>query len=488
MYVSNYYMNWVGTHVVNDIRHDLFSKIIHFPVSFYQKKTSGELLSYFLNDIGAVQNASSNAIRNGVRTFFETVFLISVACKQNPQITILLLTVGPIVALTISKMGKRMQITARKSQEAMGSISSLLQEMFIGIREIKSFNTETTEVNRFSSYLNHFFSSIMRNVRVVSITPAFIETMTMTGCGIIFYIASRQVISGTMTPGQLASFAAATILAYQPIKRMISVYSDVQTGIASAGRVFEIMDLTHIANENRTLNLESFNKKIEFKNFAFSYDDSHTIFQNIDLTISKGESVGIIGVSGTGKSTFADLILGFVQGQPNTLFIDGKDITQISFDSLRRRIGYVGQRTFLFNDTILANILYSSPDAIEEEIIEACKTAHAHEFIVNLPNGYNTVVGENGCLLSGGQKQRLTIARALLKKPEILIFDEATSALDQKSEEIICEALEDITKNKTVIMISHRMSLIKKMNRVLTIQNKQLIELPNGQYKETELR
>ncbi|MCK4264814.1 ABC transporter ATP-binding protein [Candidatus Babeliales bacterium] len=477
MYLSNYYMHWVGTHVVNDIRYDLFKKIIYFPTSFYQNKTTGQLISYFLNDIGAIQNATSTAIRNGIRTFFEASFLLLVACKQNLQVAILLITVGPIVGITIQKMGKKMRSTAKTSQQAMGNISSVLQEMFIGLREIKSFNTEQTEVNRLSESLKKFFGSTMKNVRAISITPALIEIIAMSGCGIIFYIAAKQVLNGSITAGQLASFATATLLAYQPIKRIVNVYAEVQTGIAAAGRVFEIMDLNYHANQNREIILDKFNNLIEFKNFSFNYDSKYPIFENMDLKIKKGESIGLIGPSGCGKSTFSDLILGFIQGKSETLFLDDKDITKIAFSSLRKQVGYVGQKTFLFNDTIKANVKYANPETSDEEMINACKTAHAHDFISNLQNGYDTIVGEDGTLLSGGQKQRITIARALLKNPEILIFDEATSALDHESEETIRKALEEICKYKTVIIISHRLSLVEKMDRILTIKEHKIVEI-----------
>ena len=476
MYLSNYYMNWVGNKVVNDIRYDLFKKIVYFPISFFQKKTTGELMSHFLSDITIVQNASSAAVRNGIRSFFEAICLISVAFIQNFKLAIFLIFVGPAIGFTIKKMGKKMRSTTSKSQERMSNISSLLQEMFIGIREIKSFNTENVEVNRFSNYLKNYFGCVMKNVQATSITPAIVEIIAMGGCGMIFYIAAHQVISGSITPGQLTSFFAATILAYQPLKRLINVYADIQSGTAAAGRVFDVIDLNYPTMQNRNIQIPSFNNSIVFKNMSFSHLQNYPIFKNINLEIKKGDSLGIIGPSGSGKSTFCDLLLGFINPTSGNIYIDQQDITKLTLKTLRNQIGYVGQKTFLFNDTVFNNVAYAKQGATKKEVFLACQKAHAHEFIDELPEKYQTIVGEDGTLLSGGQKQRLTIARAMLKNPEILIFDEATSSLDQKSENIIRLTLQEICKQKTVIVISHRLSLVEKMDKVLLVQDGQIVE------------
>ncbi|HBS47712.1 TPA: ABC transporter ATP-binding protein [Candidatus Dependentiae bacterium] len=477
MYLSNYYMNWVGSKVVNDIRLDLFKKIIYYPTSFYQEKTTGDLMSHFLSDITMIQNASSSAIKNGVRSFFEAIFLLLVAVYQTPKLACVILILGPVIAFIIKRMGTNMRETARRSQNSMGSISSILQEMFIGIREIKSFNAENSTTSKFAGYLHNYFSSIMKNVQAISITPALIEIIAMSSFGIIFYVAALQVLSGSITPGQLTSFFAAMLFAYQPLKRLINVYTDVQSGIASANRVFEVMDKTYPTQKTGNIIINNFSNALTFENVSFEYNKNQPVLKNISIKLNKGETIGMVGPSGSGKSTFCDLLLGFIEPSNGAIKIDGIDLRTISTESLRSQIGYVGQKTFLFNDTIFANISYAKPNATMEEVEAASKAAFAHEFIENLPNGYQTIVGENGTLLSGGQKQRLTIARALLKNPDILIFDEATSALDTKSEEMIRLALEEISKTKTVIMISHRMSLIEKMDRILMIQNGEVIEM-----------
>jgi subfamily B ATP-binding cassette protein MsbA len=486
MYLSSYYMHWVGNKIINDIRFDLFKKVIYFPTSFFQKKTTGELMSHFLNDIQMIQVATASAIRNGSRSFFEATFLITVAFIQNWKLALLMLIVGPAVGITISKMGKAIKNASMSIQQSIGKTSSMLQEVFIGIREVKAFNGEKIEINRFSKYLKTCFHSIMRNVHFSSFGQSFIEVISMSGVGIVMYVASHQILKGVSSPGQITSFFAALLLAYQPLKRLINVYSEIQYGLGAAERIFKLMDKLHPAKENKYINLKIIKKElnksfeIRFENVSFSYDNKEYVLKNINLSIKKSEKIGIIGPSGSGKSTLCDLLLGFITPNTGKIIVNNHDIAKIPMALLRKKIGYVGQKTFLFDDTIYANVSYSQSEKTENHILQACKDAHADEFIQKLKNKYETVVGENGNILSGGQKQRLTIARAMLKNPKLLIFDEATSALDQESEDMIKLALQDSFKNKTVIVISHRLSFIEKMDTILIVKNKTVSKIPKN--------
>lgn len=476
MYLSSYYMNWVGNRVINDIRNDLFSKIIYFPMSFFQKTTTGQLMSHFLNDIQMIQGVAAMVVKDGVRSFFESLFLLSFAFYQSWQLTTLMLIVGPLIGITISKMGKARKIAAHAIQIEIGKTSNMLQETFVGIREIKAFNAEKIECKQFNTLLDRCFSSIMRNVHIESLAPAAIEIIAMLGCCIVFYVAAQQVLSNQMTAGQLTSFVAATLLAYQPLKKLINLFADIQYGLSAADRIFDLMDKIYPATQNRNIILNKFDAVIRWENVSFQYSNNVHVIKDINLSINKGDCVGIIGPSGAGKSTFCDLLLGFISPTTGIILVDNIDLASVSLVSLRNHIGYVGQRTFLFNDTIYNNILYARPNATEQEIIAASKAAYAHEFIQTLPDGYQTMVGENGTLLSGGQKQRITIARALLKDPEILIFDEATSALDHESEHNIQRAITGLKKKKTLIIVSHRQSMLNQTDRILTIQNKAIFE------------
>lgn len=477
MFITNYYMHWVGTHVVNDIRAELFDKIIRFPMSFFHSTTTGTLMSSFLNDIAMIQQASSSAIKDGIRSFFEAVFLIGMAFYQNFTLGSIMFIIGPVIGVTIKYAGRARKKASHTIQHEMGLISAVLQESFIGVREIKAFNAESTETNRLKKRLDTCFNAVMRSVAIESFAPACVEVTAVFGCCFVFYIAAHQVLSGTISAGQLTSFVAATLLSYQPLKKLINVYSDIQYGLAAADRVFDLMDKHWPTMHNRTRTLTTFTSTIVFNSVDFAYNPSQQVFKNFCLTIKKGETIGVMGPSGAGKSTFCDLLLGFINPTSGHITIDGIDITHLSYQSLREHIGYVGQRTFLFNDTVANNVAYASPGATQDDIIAACTTAHAHDFIQNLPQGYQTIVGENGNLLSGGQKQRITIARALLKNPDIIIFDEATSSLDAESEQMIKEAINDISHDKTIIIISHRPALLEGADRILTIDGIQTVAI-----------
>ena len=310
----------------------------------------------------------------------------------------------------------------------------------------------------------------MASAHVECLLPALVETLAVAGCSVIFYTAAHQVLAGTITAGQLTAFIAAVILAYQPLKKMVSVYSDIQYGLAAAERVFTILDIAVPATDSRPLELTVVKHELRFDHVSFSYD-KHRVLTDVSLTINRGQAIGIVGPSGAGKSTLCDLLLAFSNPTAGQIYIDDQPISSISLESLRNTIGYVGQRTFLFNDTIANNVAYAQPNATREQIIKACRAAHAEEFIALLPNGYDTMVGENGTLLSGGQKQRITIARALLKNPAILIFDEATSSLDEASEIMIRQTIEALKGHKTLLIVSHRPSMLQNVDRILTVSN-----------------
>jgi len=472
MYLSSYCMYWVSNKVINDLRHDLFSKMLHYPISFFQEKTTGQLLSHYLNDIQMIQNVSALAVKDGIRSIFEGTFLLGFALYQNWQLSIVILIIGPIIIISSRKLGRARKMASLGIQGEMSKISEILQESFTGIREIKAFNAEKNDIQRFRYRLTICFRSIMRNVRVEASAPALIEAIAAIGGGFIFYFATKQVLNGQITAGTLTSFFAAVLLAYQPLKKLVALYSEIQYGLAAADRIFNTMDLVYPATQNRVLELSTFENEIRFKNVCFSYNSDSSIFENVNISIKKGECVGIVGPSGSGKSTTCDLLLGFIIPTSGQIFIDHKDISKITYSSLREKIGYVGQRTFLFNDTIYNNILYAHPNASREDVIQASKAAHIHNFINDLPLKYETPVGENGTLLSGGQKQRITIARALLKSPHIIIFDEATSSLDNKSEKIIQETITEFKGKKTILIITHHQTMLNDVDKIFSINNK----------------
>lgn len=486
MYLTSYAMNWVGNQVINDIRCDLFKKIIFFPLSFFKETPTGHLISLFVNDIQMIQQAASSAIKDGIRSIFESIFLIGVAFYQNWQLAILMFIIGPIMGWTMRKIGSAIKRASRTVQQDIGTISSLLQEVGTGIREIKAFNGEHEEISRLSAILTTYFKSAMRYVHLNALLPSCIELVAMAGGGIIFYVATYQVINGQITAGQLASFIAAVLLVYQPLKKIMVVIGDIHYGLGAAEKVFAIMDRTFPALQQRTEELTSFEHTLQFNNLSFWYQSSSAILHDVTLIIPKGSCIGLVGQSGAGKSTLCDLLLGFIEPTAGSITIDGKSIAHLTLESLRKHIGYVGQRTFLFNDTIKNNIAYAQHNVSFEAIKEAAKAAHAHEFIEKLPQGYDTVVGENGILLSGGQKQRITIARALLKNPDILIFDEATSALDHESEAMIQETLIALQGKKTLLISTHRPSFIKHADKIFLVQQGTITSVHTSQESNFE--
>lgn len=476
MYYSTYYLNWVGYMVVNDIRRTLFSQLIYFPLSFFKRHSTGDIMSHFLNDITILQYAASMGIRNGLRNLFEAVALFSIALYQNATLTLLSIIVAPLIVIAIKKIGYKIKRASVVTQKDMGSISVLLQEALTGIKSIKAFNGEEREHNRFAHTLSTYFDSIMKCVHYDALGPSVIEVIAITGCGIMLFAASHYVINGYITPGQLSSLAVAMLFAYQPVKRIINVYGDIQYGIGAAQRVHLLLqDGDYSRDEHTKPPLPPVRHSLNFINVSFGYHSETLLLRDASFTIMQGERVGLIGPSGIGKSTVSDLLLKFVTPLNGAVYFDTYNIADYATPSIRAQIGYVDQHPFLFNDTIYANILYAAPDKKQADVIRAAELAGAHDFIMELSDGYQTLVGENGSRLSGGQKQRITIARALLRNPALLIFDEATSALDHESEQLIKETIQEIPRTISVLVITHRPLLLGSMDRIVTISQGKIV-------------
>lgn len=481
-FLTAYCMHWVGHRVVNNIRADLLESVMQRPLKYFQEISTGQLMSHFLNDVQMMQSAASAAIKNGVRSVFETLFLVTFAFWQNWQLALLMLLVGPAMAIVIKKMGGVIKRSSHRIQEEISGLSDQLQETFSGIREVKAFNAERYHIMRFKEQLQKFFKATMRYVRADSLLPVLVELVTMVGAALAFYVAAQQVLAGSITPGQLTSFIAAALLAYAPMKRLINVYGEIQYALAAADRVFSIMDSVVPARPLLEADVR-FDREITFDNVSFQYDPVRPVLKNVNLTFRKGERIGIVGPSGSGKSTFVDLLLGFIIPQQGSISIDGLELTPAVAALWRQRIGYVGQRPFLFNDTVTNNVVYGRVHLDEKNIHGAIRAAHAQDFVAAMPHGYATMLGENGGLLSGGQRQRLTIARALAALPDVLIFDEATASLDVGSEDAIKATLQNLPRDVTVIVVTHRASLLSVVDRVLMVDNQGVFALIIDQSK-----
>jgi subfamily B ATP-binding cassette protein MsbA len=472
-------MNFIGQRVITDLRSDLYNHIQKQALSFFGKYPTGILMSRITNDVNQIQGAVSEAVSNLFKDSFTLVGLIFVIFYRDWKLAIIAAFVFPLTIYPIAKFGEKMRKVATGTQATMGSLSSLLQETISGTRIVKAFGMESYEGKRFSKENEKLFRLYMKSVSIRALSSPFMEFLGGLGIAAIIFYGGYQVINGISTPGTFFSFLAALIMLYEPVKRLTNVNNTIQKGIAATTRVFHIMDMTPtIRNSEHAIPLPRISRGIEIKDVMFSYGDE-PVLKNINLYVKVGEAVAFVGMSGGGKTTLVNLIPRFYDVTEGQILIDGHDIRDVTIESLREQIAIVTQQTILFNDTVKNNIAYGDIRKSEEEIIQAARSANAYHFIRNLPNGFETIIGEQGARLSGGEKQRLSIARALLKDAPILILDEATSSLDTESEVEVQEALENLMKGRTTLVIAHRLSTIRYADRIIVMVDGKIVEEGN---------
>jgi len=469
-------MSFIGQRVVADLRSNLYNHMQKQSLSFFSRNPTGVLMSRITNDVNLIQGAVSEAVTSLFKDSFTLVFLIFVIFYRDWKLALISMIVFPLTIYPIARFGRKMRKIATNTQVTMGSLTSLLQETISGARIVKAFGMENYEGRRFSKENENLFRFVMKAVSIRAMSSPFMEFLGGLGIAAIVFYGGYQVIQGNSTPGTFFSFLAALIMLYEPIKRLTNVNNTIQQGISAAIRVFGIMDITpEIENRKDAIDLPNISDKIEIRNVTFAYDDE-PVLRNINLDIRSGEVVAFVGMSGGGKTTLVNLIPRFYDVTEGKILIDGHDIRDVTVESLRGQIGIVTQQTILFNDTVKHNIAYGDIQRSDEEIIDAAKSANAYQFIVNLPNGFETMIGEQGTRLSGGERQRLSIARALLKNAPILILDEATSSLDTEAEMEVQEALENLMKGRTTFVIAHRLSTISHANRIIVIVEGRIVE------------
>jgi len=475
-YGQSYLMGAVGNCVVTDLRARLYEHIQRLSLSFFSKTSTGVLMSRIANDVGVLQRATSDSLKKILENSFLIIGLAGVALYQNWRMALFCLVLLPIAAFPIRRFGKQTRRYSKRSQERLGSISTFLDETISGNQTIKSFCLERFETERFFKETERLLHVNLNSLKVGAYSTPVMELIGgMIGAAIIYY-GGYNVIKGTMTPGEFFSFIAAVAMLYRPVKGLSRENMKVQKGLAAAVRVFELLDLVPDVQEKPDAPaLPPFRSAIEFRQVSFGYEDK-VVLKNISFTARAGEVVAIVGHSGAGKTTIANLLLRFYDVTDGGIFIDGHDIREVTISSLRQQIGFVSQETVLFHDTIRNNISYGSRHVSEEKIIAAAKAAFAHDFIMALPEGYDTVVGEKGMQLSGGQRQRIAIARAIIKDAPILVLDEATSALDAHSEQQVQQALEELMVGRTTILIAHRLATVRNADSILVIQDGEIIE------------
>ena len=483
-YGQSYLMVYVGSRVVADIRQRLFGHLMRLPVGFHMRNPSSRMTSRVINDVNWIQNAVSGVLKDLFQQSLTFLTLLGVVFYQNWRLTLLSIVVIPLSIYPMIRFGNRLRRIATTGQERTADMSTALQETLTGIRIVKGFTREAAEDRRFAGINEAYFRTWMKSTQTSAFTSPVLEVVGVIGVvGIIWY-GGVQVIRGTMTPGTFFSFLTAVFLMYNPIKRLASANNTIQQALSAAERVFAVLDVpTEAASDAGVQDLNGVRSSVELRGVSFQYEGVETwALQDISLTVRPGEVLALVGSSGAGKTTLVNLIPRFYDPTAGAILVDGVDLREIRLAALRRQIGIVSQETLLFDDTVQNNIAYGKDEVTDEKIIEAAQAAFAHEFIMRLPNGYETLIGENGVKLSGGERQRLAIARALLRNPPVLILDEATSSLDTESERMVQMALANLMKGRTTFVIAHRLSTVQRADRIAVLDRGRLVEV--GRHEE----
>ena len=478
-YASAFVMTDIGQRVVRDVRDQLFRHILDQSATFFSRHTSGQLMSRITNDVNQVQQAVSETVGDLMREGLSVVGLAMFLFYKDARLALVAVTGAPLVVYPLVRFGKRIRSTTRRSQEQLEQLSHVTAEAFTGHRIVKAFGAEGHEEDRFRRASQRLYRTNLKVTSALAILPPLMELLGgLAVVGLIWY-GSHQIAEKTVSPGDFAAFVAAAFMMYAPIKKLSRVNATLQQAMAASERIFEILD-THSEVPERpdAQPLPRLRQAIEFRNVSFSYDGvSKTILRDVSFSVRAGQAVAIVGLSGAGKTTLANLVPRFYDVSAGQILIDGVDVRDGTLASLRSQIGIVTQDTVLFDETIASNITYGTPGASREEVEAAARAAHAHEFIITLPDQYETRIGERGQKLSGGQRQRVAIARALLRNSPILILDEATSSLDAESELLVQDALQTLMRNRTSFVIAHRLSTVRRADAIIVLERGRVAEI-----------
>lgn len=486
-YLQAYFMAYVEQGLVKDIRNELYKHLHTLSLGYFSSERTGNLISRITNDVMIINTGISATFLNLVREPLLIIVFLGIAISLSWKLTLISLLVFPFALYFISKLGIRLHKESRVSQERMADITSVLQETITGAKVVKAFGMEEFENKKFQRETWRYFKSLLKITRIRNLASPITEFLSVIAGVVIIWYGGMQVLDlGTMRASEFLTFLIAIFQIMPPVKELTNVNNRIQESTAAAKRVFEILDIEpEIKEAENAVELKEFKNEIVFENVWFAYNGQKNgdfVLKDINLIVKKGEILAIVGPSGAGKSTLVDLIPRFYDPTRGRILIDGIDLKMLKIKSLRDKIGIVTQETILFNDTVRNNIAYGLEDCPMEKIIEAAIAANAHDFIMQLPDGYDTVIGERGTKLSGGQRQRISIARALLKNPPILILDEATSNLDAESEILVQEAIERLMKNRTVFVIAHRLSTIRNADRIIVLENGRIVQ--EGKHEE----
>lgn len=481
MYVQRYFIQTSGQLVLMDMRNDLYRHLVNLSMRFYSRTSVGVLMSRILNDVNVMQSVVSDVLVAAVRDSVTLVALIGVAFYTDWKMAAIALLVLPATGAPVAMIGRRIKKYSRRGQEAMGDLTSVLEQTFSGIKVIKSFSAEQREDDNFRRANMSYYNFLRKIFKYDCGSSPIIEILSSFGIAAVLWYGLDRALSGAMTQGQLFSVLAAILLMYAPLKRLLRINNRLQQALAAAERVFDVLDEPiDVQDKPGALNAGRLRGAVSFENVNFAYGEE-PVLRDFSLQVSPGEVVALVGPSGAGKSTLVGLMSRFYDPQSGVILIDGHDLRDVSQESLRNNLALVDQETFLFNDTLRNNISYGCPAADEDKIIDAARLAYADEFIRLLPNGYDTEIGNRGLNISGGQRQRICIARAILKDAPILLLDEATSALDTESEAKVQMALANLMQGRTTFVIAHRLSTVMHADKIVVVDQGRICQVGTHQ-------
>ncbi len=475
-YTGTYLVNYAGFGMITDLRNDLYNSILRRSAAFFQRHTTGTLVSTIVNDIERVQYAMSNVLAEFLQQAFTFLFTAALAIVLGRKLAWLLLLFVPFILYSAGKIGRRVRHTTRRGQDKLADIQNILQETITGNRIVKAFSMESWEIARFHRAAQRLLRANLRSVAAAAISSPLMDIFGAIAIALLLLVGRDQIAHKILTPGVFVAFIAAVFSLYNPVRKFAVFNNNFQQAMGASSELFKYMDAEdEIRDKPGAKPLTGFSRAIEFDHVCFSYEDegegSREILRDVMLKVTAGEVLAVVGSSGAGKSTLVHLIPRFFDVVSGRLLIDGRDVRDVTLASLRAQIGIVTQETVLFNDTLHNNIGYGQPGVSRKQVEAAARAALAHDFIMELPAGYDTVIGERGVRLSGGERQRIAIARALLKNAPILILDEATSALDNESESLVQVALQNLMVGRTVFVIAHRLSTVRRADRIVVLEN-----------------
>ena len=483
-YAGTYLVNHAGFGMITDLRDDLYNAILRRSAAFFSRHTTGTLLSTIVNDVERVQYAMSTVLSEALQQFFTFLFVAGVVIVLGGRLSWILLLFVPVIIYSSRKIGSRVRHTTRHGQDKLAEIQNILHETITGNRIVKAFNTEGWEISRFRSAAKRLFRANLRSVAATAISSPLMDIVGMVGVALLLHFGREEIKDGRMTPGIFVAFITAVFSLYNPVRKFALFYNNFQQALGASSEIFRFMDVEDDVKEKpRAKALPKFTSGVRFEDVLFAYPHEENgqgrrdALHDINLEVKRGEILAIVGSSGAGKSTLVHLLPRFFDVTAGRILVDGHDVRDVTLSSLRTQIGIVTQETVLFNDTVRNNIAYGQPHVPMKEVEAAARAALAHDFILALPAGYDTVIGERGVRLSGGERQRLAIARALLKNAPILILDEATSALDSESEALVQSALHNLMSGRTVLVIAHRLSTVRRADRIVVIDNGTISEV-----------